>query len=465
MDQTSLADKMPIDLVSTIDTLDMLSKSAKTVKLKLLCAWKHISEKQHSALESEAVQEFIKILIPAHKKLWALNQTLLDWYKNEINNVAKQQLHDSLNAYMTDSQFRSIKNSIWGGRLITDIKLPKAQKKATIKETVSSELTPLVSYNAKHLSFEEQTPEELKNGPFKQVQLEAEKKSLKILRIFSSTPKKSIAIVESDKLNPVEDQHISTDIQRKEVCYLRSKDKDWVLYYVPPTEFDKDMPKAVEYKIPKAAHRGFARVGEHGPVAVFECVADSSKSEVRIMRLIQREDEKNDQIVWGENLNVAQARELVAFEYRRKHGVILLRDPTTNTSKETGFKYSVVIFNDKNGQTLDFKTSGYFDCDLFEKPCSDIHLNTHVYFKQNGLPFPYFVHVFQKFVLVNYYSNNRGAAYVSIRTQKLDIVEGNNITDASWCWTKSNEDRSEAVERLLLTMINGTTKTDRYVKF
>ena len=461
MADNSIAGKIPIDLVSLIDTLDTTSKLCKTIKLKLLCTWKHLSEKFQTTTDSTSVREFIHILGAAHKDLWSVDNTLSDWYQNKLMNQATdKQLQTALKAYTSDSEFKSIKNSIWGSRVITDIRIPKSEKKAAIKETVTSELTPLVSYNTQDVPFDEVTGDVNKPiSPFKQAKLN-DNNTITVYRIFQSTTKdKPIPIVDgATEPKQLNEADIGVDIQKKKVCYLKKKGIDWVLYYVPPAEFDKDSPKTAEYKIEKDKKvvKGFARIGDHGPVVVVQIESSEKSYEVRILRSSLVESSSfsltNE---WGEKLNKNPKLELVAFEYRRQHGVILLKEDN---------KYCAIFFNDKNGPTLNSSALGYFDYDLFEQPCTEAHLNTHIYFKSNGLPFPYFVHVFQSFVLINYYSNNRGAAYVSIRSQRLKIdptpVNATAIK-VGWVWTKS--DRYEAEERLML-ILEGTTEK-KLVKF
>ncbi len=438
MDQTGLTGKIPISLVSLIDSLDTSSKLLKTLKLKVLCSWKYLTEKNLTS-DSASVREFNTLVESSHKKLWEVDKALLNWYDGELVKLAKDsQLQAALKSFTTDSEYKTIKNSIWGTRVITEVKVPKVQKVATIKESISNELTPLFDHNVKQVAFDIETPESLRAQPFKQVKVVANNpQNLRILKVFESAPnERSIPISGNDNLRPLEEIHTCADIQRKKICYLRRRDKEWFMYLVTPTNFDKDQPETTEVRIEKSAVQGFVQQGEQGPIAVFDCEVSASAREVRIMRL----DTSRNQSVWGENLNKSSTRELVNFAYRRQHGVIVLKQSN---------KYSAIFFNDKCATTLDYQAPGYFDCDLFEQPRNEKYLSSHIYFKANGLPFPYFVHVFESFVLVNYYSNNRGAAYVSIRSQRLEI--GDNAVSANWTWTQS--DRYEAVERLVLEFL------------
>jgi hypothetical protein len=305
------------------------------------------------------------------------------------------------------------------------MKAPKAAKKIATRETITNELPPLFDLSLKELALEveDENPFGTKYTPFKQAELNPGKTlSLKVLdtKVLDDSNKKVQCLINSNSPGPLTINDLNIDIERKKICYIvKTTDKGGIVYYLPPADFATPNPVLTEYKINKDFSKGIVHPSEHGPVAVFEL---TSPNEVRIFR----PDIQNPKGpgIWGENLNKSKTRNLVAFDYRNQHGIILL--------KESNKLYGI-FFNDKCEITLDDRSTVFFDTELPVPPtASETYLNTHIYFKPNGLPFPYFFNIFKSFVLVNFYSNNKGAAYVSIRCQKLDL--NTPVKSAEWVW-------------------------------
>ena len=420
----SLAGQIPIDLVSVIDTLDTTCKLTKTLKLKLLSTWKYLSETIPGD-NTEAIAEFVRLLTQAHKQLWEVDQTLVSWYQSQFLNQCKNATTErALKSFVTDSEYKSLKTSIWGNRVITDMKAPKAAKKIATRETITNELPSLFDLSLKELALEVEDKNQ-KYIAFKQAELNPGKTlSLKVLDIkkLDDQNKEVKCLINSNSPGPLKDSDLNIDIERKKICYIvknTGSDKGGIVYYLPPADFATPNPVLTEYKITKDFSKGIVHPSEQGPVAVFEL---SSPNEV----LIFRPDIQNPKGpgVWGENLNKSKSRTLVAFDYRNQHGIILLRESN---------KFYGIFFNDKCEITLDDRSKVLFDTELPVPPtASETYLSTHIYFKPNGLPFPYFFNIFESFVLVNFYSNNKGAAYVSIRCQKLDLKTP--VKSADWVW-------------------------------
>lgn len=452
----SLAGQIPIELVSMIDTLDTTSKLIKTLQLKLICAWKHLSEMSKGDY-TEAIDQFVRLLPSAHKQLWEVDQTLVNWYQTQFLTQCKNTTAErALKSFVTDSDYKSLKTSIWGSRVITDMKAPKAAKKIATRETVSIELPPLFDSSKKELTLEleENNPfeKEIDSVPFKKVELSKDRSkntlSLDVLdlRVLEDPNKKVLHSVnaESPALQSLAD--LNTDFERKKISYfVQNGDKGGIVYYLP---LSKDSSTLTEYKINKPFTKGFVHPSDQGPVAVFQL----SSKEVCIFR----PDIQNPRGpgVWGENLNKNKSRDLVAFEYRNQHGIILLKESE---------KLYAIFFNDKCEITLNDKSTGFIDTEL-SVPSSSTgdHLNTHIYFKPNGLPFPYFFNVFKSFVLVSFYSNSKGAAYVTIRSQLLTLNP--IIESATWVWIACEKYGTEEALQVKVKAGSNNTKIG-FIKF
>jgi hypothetical protein len=451
MDHLSLEGRIPLELVSLLDTLDTMVKTTKTIKLKLLCTWATLSEKNESP-DMPSIKEFNRLLTDAHQKLWKTEHELLTWYKTQLVELSKEgKLTKALTSYTSDNEFRTNKKSIWGSKLITDLKAPNISKKQAVKQFISNELTPLFDYTIKKVPIDDAIQYDGKKK-FTQISLTQSNNQQTITLLKNQqSPPKTFNVSNKNNHSPVEIAHISADIDRKKLCYLSRKEKEWTLFYLSPSTFDNEEPAMIETPINRAAVQGFLHIGEQSLVGVFDCEVSANNREVRILR-VDSTDRTRITSTWGENLNGSSNRELVSFSYRRQHAVIMLKQSN---------KYSAIFFNDKSSPTTDAKAPGYFDCDLFEQSNEARYLSSNIYFKSNGLPFPYFVHIFDSFLLVNFYSNIRGAAYVSIRSQRLDYQF--KISRAEWCWTES--DLYDAEERLLLEYTSSDASVKKFVKF